>query len=121
MSTTEAFREQLKVIAIGISDNVKNMLNMLTPEQMEQVIKDHKHFEWENNTGVGDKYLHLLDIERDGDKNEWVLGFGDYMVIRAEDPIYRFNINDLEIEDVLAFMCSIENLLFTAPLINEEA
>lgn len=103
MSLTETFREQLKTIAKSVDVNINAMLNMLTTDQINDVLDKHKHFQWHYPNGEG--YMELRGITKDE------IGFWlDF----EEDPFCEtvsYRLHDLEIQDVLSLLATVENCL----------
>lgn len=121
ISITQSFRDQLHTIAQGVDVNINNLLNMLTPQQVEQAISDHKHIQWSDpDCESGERSMRLDCIERDGNKQEWWLGFTTEEARDGDKPLLVYRLHSLEIQQVLAFMQTIENVLIPSPLINEK-
>ncbi len=108
MSLTQTFRDQLKSIAVSIDVNINSMLNMLTCDQIDQAIEDHKGFKWSDpDCDDKDQTLTLTGITKSSD-NVWWLAFDVFPFVGNE---CSFQLCDLNIEDVLAFMQTVENTI----------
>jgi hypothetical protein len=112
LSLTETYRRQLATIAQSVDVNINALMAMLTPRQAEEVIAQHKHIAWSNPDAEDrSQDLHLSCIERNGSKQEWWLGFTTPAVLDGDEPLLTYRLHDLEIQDVLAFMATCENVL----------
>lgn len=107
MSFTETYRSQLKVIAQGIDVNINNLLNMLTPPQVEQVIDQHKHIEWHCPNNGEPFFLNCIE----GRRGNWIFGFDNQKINDGDAPLITYRLHELEIQDVLSFMATIENVI----------
>lgn len=110
MNLTEAFSERLKTIAVGIDTNMNNLLSMMTTEQLKEAVQDHSHVGWTNPNA---RYkMVLMGVTRRNDK--WLF---DFEVNNVAYACGEYEAHDLEIQDVLGFMQSCENVLLHEPVL----
>ncbi len=106
---TNTFREQLKTIARGIDINLNALLGMCTTEQLAQVVEDHRHIKWSDpDSDDRDKTLVLSGITKDPDTHKWWLSFEVFPFVGDEGS---YLLHDLEIQDTLGLMATIENII----------
>lgn len=102
-SLTETYRTKLKKIASSIDINMNSLLGMLSIEQLAAVVKDHAHLPW-TMPGSAHKVMYLTGITKTA--ANWRF---EFEVTPHVGHIY--SLNDLDIQDVLGLMCTIENNL----------
>lgn len=105
MSQTEAFRAQLKAIAESVDVSINSYLNMLTTDKIAEVIEQHKHIEWDSPKE--NCKMELTGISKM--VSCFVLEFKNHIVFDNKKPAYR--LHDLEIQDVLSLLATVENCL----------
>lgn len=108
MSLTQTFRDQLKKIAESVDVNINALLNMLTVDQITQVIEDHAGVKWSDpDCDDREQSLSLSGITK-SEHGVWWLSFTVYPFM---DDECSYQLHDLEIQDVLALMQTIENVI----------
>lgn len=117
MSLTQTFRQQLATIAKSIDININALLGMLTVNQIEQAISVHSGIKWvDPDDHSGEQSLSLIGITQD-DHKKWWFEF-EYAVFA--DPL-TYELHDLNMDDILNFMETLENIVSPLPARNEFA
>jgi len=109
LGLTESYRKQLATIALSVDVNMNAILGMITTDQLNQVIEDHKHIEWQHPEGNALNTVKLTGIYKS--EGKWWLSFDDSLLAGFDMGSYQ--LHDMNIEDVLAFMATCENIIMS--------
>lgn len=98
------YREQLRSIAHGIDININKLLDMLSQENIDQAIKNHKANIWQHPESFDGAILISITKVKD----IWWLKF-----VGSDDgiPAGSFQLHACMIEDVLSFMETLEDVV----------